>query len=203
MRVHKYTHARRRRSDSILRSPYHLHFHRTNVLSHLYAHLTTHLTYTLLCVSPSKLLQLPNPSYASTYIKTMCKYYAHAFICQHTTFTFAQYCTSASFVQKPCEQRQIWHTIGLDEACDECQMWFPDQYGSVQSRSENQKGAAPGAPKRPAGFTSKKQPLQKTVVPPGCQVNPDGKLVVGFKGLGTFIPTFGGSTLLHISSTRS
>ena len=52
--------------------------------------------------------------------------------------------------------------------------WFPDQYGSVQSRSKNQKGAAPGAPKRSAGFTSKKQPL-KTAFPPGCQVNPDGK----------------------------
>lgn len=54
----------------------------------------------------------------------MCKYYAHAFVCHHTTFTFARYCTSANFTQKPCEQRQIWHTIGLDEACDECQMWY-------------------------------------------------------------------------------
>ncbi|KAK8017513.1 hypothetical protein PG993_013839 [Apiospora rasikravindrae] len=73
----------------------------------------------------------------------MCKYYAHAFVCQHTTFTFARYCTAANFTQKPCEQRQIWHTIGLDEACDECQMWFPDQYGSVMPRSsKSSKGAA-------------------------------------------------------------
>ncbi|KAK7954996.1 hypothetical protein PG988_015690 [Apiospora saccharicola] len=72
----------------------------------------------------------------------MCKYYAHAFVCQHTTFTFARYCTSANFTQKPCEQRQIWHTIGLDEACDECQMWFPDQYGSVMPRSKT-KGLPP------------------------------------------------------------
>ncbi|KAK8067043.1 hypothetical protein PG997_013790 [Apiospora hydei] len=80
----------------------------------------------------------------------MCKYYAHAFVCQHTTFTFARYCTAANFTQKPCEQRQIWHTIGLDEACDECQMWFPDQYGSVLPRSsttnnKSSKGAAGGA----------------------------------------------------------
>ncbi|KAK8001962.1 hypothetical protein PG991_014184 [Apiospora marii] len=74
----------------------------------------------------------------------MCKYYAHAFVCQHTTFTFARYCTTANFTQKPCEQRQIWHTIGLDEACDECQMWFPDQYGSVMPRSKT-KGAAHAA----------------------------------------------------------
>ncbi|KAK8101700.1 uncharacterized protein PG998_006887 [Apiospora kogelbergensis] len=76
----------------------------------------------------------------------MCKYYAHAFVCHHTTFTFARYCTSANFTQKPCEQRQIWHTIGLDEACDECQMWFPDQYGSVMPRSKSQGVAAAGAP---------------------------------------------------------
>ncbi|KAK8030563.1 hypothetical protein PG990_000297 [Apiospora arundinis] len=88
----------------------------------------------------------------------MCKYYAHAFVCHHTTFTFARYCTSANFTQKPCEQRQIWHTIGLDEACDECQMWFPDQYGSVMPRSKS-KGAAAlaGAPPTagaPAGPTA-------------------------------------------------
>ncbi|KAK8047737.1 hypothetical protein PG996_015801 [Apiospora saccharicola] len=84
----------------------------------------------------------------------MCKYYAHAFVCQHTTFTFARYCTSANFTQKPCEQRQIWHTIGLDEACDECQMWFPDQYGSVMPRSKTKGAAAAaiaGAPPAAAG----------------------------------------------------
>ncbi|KAK7910851.1 hypothetical protein PG985_013332 [Apiospora marii] len=75
----------------------------------------------------------------------MCKYYAHAFVCQHTTFTFARYCTTANFTQKPCEQRQIWHTIGLDEACDECQMWFPDQYGSVMPRSKTKGGHAHAA----------------------------------------------------------
>ncbi|KAK7966017.1 uncharacterized protein PG986_000294 [Apiospora aurea] len=79
----------------------------------------------------------------------MCKYYAHAFACQHTTFTFARYCTAANFTQKPCEQRQIWHTIGLDEACDECQMWFPDQYGSILPRSSttnhNNKSSKGGA----------------------------------------------------------
>ncbi|RYO88075.1 hypothetical protein DL766_007105 [Monosporascus sp. MC13-8B] len=58
----------------------------------------------------------------------MCKYYAHAFSCKHMSFTFARYCNPASLIQTPCNKKQIWHTISLDEACDECNLWFPEQY---------------------------------------------------------------------------
>ncbi|KAF2998403.1 hypothetical protein E8E14_004200 [Neopestalotiopsis sp. 37M] len=57
----------------------------------------------------------------------MCKYYAHAFSCKHMSFTFARFCNPASFTQTPCDKRTIWHTIGLEEACDECQIWCPDK----------------------------------------------------------------------------
>jgi hypothetical protein len=59
----------------------------------------------------------------------MCKYYAHAFACKHMTFSFARFCTPASFTQRPCATRTIWHTIALDdEACDECRAWFPERW---------------------------------------------------------------------------
>ncbi|KAH6649147.1 hypothetical protein BKA67DRAFT_662064 [Truncatella angustata] len=60
----------------------------------------------------------------------MCKYYAHAFSCKHSSLTFARFCNPASFTQTPCGQQTIWHTIGLEEACEECQVWFPDKYCS-------------------------------------------------------------------------
>jgi hypothetical protein len=56
----------------------------------------------------------------------MCKYYAHAFSCKHQTLTFARFCTPANFTQTPCAKRTIWHTIGMDEVCDECRIWYPD-----------------------------------------------------------------------------
>ncbi|KAK1657190.1 hypothetical protein BDP55DRAFT_699130 [Colletotrichum godetiae] len=59
---------------------------------------------------------------------TMCQYYAHAFMCKHLSFTFARFCQPASLIQKPCAKRQVWQTIGLDDACEECLAWFPDQY---------------------------------------------------------------------------
>ncbi len=31
-------------------------------------------------------------------------------------------------IQTPCGKRQIWHTISLDEACEECRLWFPERY---------------------------------------------------------------------------
>jgi hypothetical protein len=58
----------------------------------------------------------------------MCQYYAHAFTCKHLSYTFARFCTPASLIQKPCGQRQVWHTIPPDDACDECITWFPDKF---------------------------------------------------------------------------
>lgn len=57
----------------------------------------------------------------------MCQYYAHAYTCKHLTYSFARYCPSAGLVQRPCAVRDVWHTIGMDAACDECFVWFPDQ----------------------------------------------------------------------------
>ncbi|KAF4779799.1 hypothetical protein HER10_EVM0006785 [Colletotrichum scovillei] len=65
---------------------------------------------------------------ASAAIFIMCQYYAHAFTCKHLSFTFARFCQPASLIQKPCTKRQVWQTIGLDDACEECLTWFPDQY---------------------------------------------------------------------------
>ncbi|WYZ38922.1 hypothetical protein EsH8_III_000836 [Colletotrichum jinshuiense] len=58
----------------------------------------------------------------------MCQYYAHAFTCKHHSFTFARFCQPASLIQKPCAKRQVWQTIRLDDACEECLTWFPDRY---------------------------------------------------------------------------
>ncbi|EFQ28054.1 uncharacterized protein GLRG_03198 [Colletotrichum graminicola M1.001] len=57
----------------------------------------------------------------------MCQYYAHAFTCKHLSFTFARFCQPASLIQKPCAKRQVWQTISLDDACEDCLMWFPDR----------------------------------------------------------------------------
>ncbi|OLN84453.1 hypothetical protein CCHL11_08228 [Colletotrichum chlorophyti] len=64
----------------------------------------------------------------------MCQYYAHAFTCKHQSLTFARFCQPASLIQKPCGRRQVWQTICLDDACEECLTWFPDRYPSRRSR---------------------------------------------------------------------
>ncbi|KAK2047805.1 hypothetical protein LY76DRAFT_585983 [Colletotrichum caudatum] len=64
----------------------------------------------------------------------MCQYYAHAFTCKHLSFTFARFCQPASLIQKPCAKRQVWQTISLDDACEECLMWFPDRYPCPRMR---------------------------------------------------------------------
>ncbi|ROT43151.1 hypothetical protein SODALDRAFT_375364 [Sodiomyces alkalinus F11] len=81
----------------------------------------------------------PNISYHSVALLTgvaMCQYYAHVFVCKHLTFAFARFCHPASLIQKPCSKRQIWHTIHLEEACDECIMWFPDKFPAKRRRGD-------------------------------------------------------------------
>ncbi|KAK0670499.1 hypothetical protein QBC41DRAFT_207685, partial [Cercophora samala] len=50
----------------------------------------------------------------------MCKYYAHAFLCKHITFSFATFCDPASMIQTRCGERSIWQTIRMEEYCDDC-----------------------------------------------------------------------------------
>ena len=54
----------------------------------------------------------------------MCKYYAHAFLCKHTSLSFACFCRNASLIQTPCADRDIWQTIRMEEACDDCKAWY-------------------------------------------------------------------------------
>ncbi|KAL2888708.1 hypothetical protein HOO65_030209 [Ceratocystis lukuohia] len=58
----------------------------------------------------------------------MCQYYAHQFVCKHKSLSFARYCERAGLIQTPCQDRSIWQTIGMDNACEECIMYFPDKF---------------------------------------------------------------------------
>jgi hypothetical protein len=50
----------------------------------------------------------------------MCRYYAHAHTCKHTSLSFAAFCAPASLIQNPCGERHIWATITLGEPCEDC-----------------------------------------------------------------------------------
>ena len=65
----------------------------------------------------------------------MCQYYAHDYACKHRTYTFARFCQPASLIQKPCRRRDVWQSIRMDEACDECLMWFPDKFACLPRRA--------------------------------------------------------------------
>ncbi|KAK3984809.1 hypothetical protein QBC44DRAFT_252054 [Cladorrhinum sp. PSN332] len=54
----------------------------------------------------------------------MCSYYAHAFSCKHTTYSFARFCDPAGLIQTRCNDRHIWQTIRMDEHCEECKTAF-------------------------------------------------------------------------------
>ncbi|KAK4219440.1 hypothetical protein QBC37DRAFT_135869 [Rhypophila decipiens] len=58
----------------------------------------------------------------------MCRYYAHSFVCKHVTFSFASFCHPASMIQTRCGERQIWQTIRMEEACEECKPWFAETH---------------------------------------------------------------------------
>ena len=49
--------------------------------------------------------------------------------------SFASFSYTATVIQTPCNKRQVWHTINLDEPCDECRTWFPDRYPSAGAAS--------------------------------------------------------------------
>ncbi|KAL2760556.1 hypothetical protein ACRALDRAFT_205513 [Sodiomyces alcalophilus JCM 7366] len=91
-------------------------------------------------------------SYLPGTIFAMCQYYAHVFACKHLTFAFARFCHPASLIQKPCSKRQIWQTIHLEEACEECIMWFPDKFPVKSCISKNEKGGKIKERKRRLGF---------------------------------------------------
>ncbi|KAK4457774.1 hypothetical protein QBC42DRAFT_187732 [Cladorrhinum samala] len=50
----------------------------------------------------------------------MCSYYAHAFSCNHVTFSFARFCDPSWLIQTRCGDRHIWQTISMDESCEDC-----------------------------------------------------------------------------------
>ncbi|KAH8891362.1 hypothetical protein GQ53DRAFT_648882 [Thozetella sp. PMI_491] len=57
----------------------------------------------------------------------MCKYYAHAYVCKHVAYILADLCQPAARIQTPCGDIQIWQTIRLDIACDECKSHLPER----------------------------------------------------------------------------
>ncbi|KAK4645655.1 hypothetical protein QC762_203405 [Podospora pseudocomata] len=63
----------------------------------------------------------------------MCKYYAHAFLCKHITFSFATFCDPASMIQTRCGERSIWQTIRMEEYCDDCKAYYPAPSSSAHS----------------------------------------------------------------------
>ncbi|KAK4192896.1 hypothetical protein QBC35DRAFT_446723 [Podospora australis] len=54
----------------------------------------------------------------------MCRYYAHNFICKHTTHSFAAFCEPAALIQTRCGNHTIWQTIYIEEYCDDCKMFI-------------------------------------------------------------------------------
>ncbi|KAK1754695.1 hypothetical protein QBC47DRAFT_403106 [Echria macrotheca] len=71
----------------------------------------------------------------------MCQYYAHAFLCKHTQYTFARFCRDANMIQTPCGDRAVWQTIQMHEACDDCKVWLGDSAAAAAA-------AAPGLVQR-------------------------------------------------------
>jgi hypothetical protein len=50
----------------------------------------------------------------------MCHYYKHLYTCSHMTHAFAKYCSAAGLVQTECKKKNIWQTIKMGEACEDC-----------------------------------------------------------------------------------
>ncbi len=44
-----------------------------------------------------------------------------------TSFILADFCPPAGRIQTPCGAVQVWQTIKLEDACDECRAYFPDK----------------------------------------------------------------------------
>ena len=72
----------------------------------------------------------------------MCQYYAHAFPCKHTSYSFARFCRAANMIQTPCAERQVWHTLRMDEACDNCKTWYPEKAAALYQDTRQHNRAA-------------------------------------------------------------
>lgn len=72
----------------------------------------------------------------------MCQYYMHSYLCKHTSYSFARFCDKANLVQNPCGSKQVWHTIRMDDACDECLMCFPDKCYPRPAHATTRRAAA-------------------------------------------------------------
>jgi hypothetical protein len=50
----------------------------------------------------------------------MCHYYAHLYSCTHTHYALGKFCTAGNLLQTPCKKKNIWQTIRMGEACEDC-----------------------------------------------------------------------------------
>jgi hypothetical protein len=67
----------------------------------------------------------------------MCHWYAHQYTCKHTTYALGKYCSSGSLVQTPCKIKNIWQTIRMGEACEDC--GIPEEKAFVSTKPKTVK----------------------------------------------------------------
>jgi hypothetical protein len=67
----------------------------------------------------------------------MCHWYAHQYTCKHTAYALGKYCGSGGFVQTPCKTKNIWQTIRMGEACEDCGV--PEEKVSLSAKPKTVK----------------------------------------------------------------